>query len=186
MPAQTDSQRAARQRPAISRLASDAAKKQASPRRRIHGGGSEASMRYSVEAETATDDASSAAPRTHRSNWRATLAGTLVGLLIVLVHEVAHGAPGHGGGRASYARDGCSRCSSALLRAGVTQRCGSLSQGRGSQAQFGRLRPSHSFDRKAWLPSQPAGESFDTRSSSVMRRPAMPSLTRQPWIRSRT
>jgi hypothetical protein len=84
-------------------LASDAAKKQASPRRRIHGGGSEASMRYSVEAETATDDASSAAPRTHRSNWRATLAGTLVGLLIVLVllmkwlmeHQVTAAAERH-------------------------------------------------------------------------------------------
>ena len=85
MPAQADSQPAARQRPVISRPISEATAAQTLPRRRIHGGGIDAPMRYPVTIETTTDDASSTAPRIRSSNWRATLVGALVGLLIVML-----------------------------------------------------------------------------------------------------
>ena len=82
MPADTASQRTMRQRP---RAAASAAEMQALPRRRIHGGGTEAPVRHAVAIETTTDAPSSKAPRIRRSNWRATLVGILVGLLIVMV-----------------------------------------------------------------------------------------------------
>ncbi|MDP9932605.1 hypothetical protein J2X92_004860 [Variovorax paradoxus] len=55
------------------------------PRGHIHGGGSEAPMRYSAAIETAADGASSTeSPVSRRSTWRATLVGALVGLLIAM------------------------------------------------------------------------------------------------------